>query len=329
MAGDAGHMYMELRGAYNSLSEGGLFVANNDDHNINPYVRVQTYPGGGYAQMNNYAARYDCQYLLGIVSGATFDGRYVYTAVGQVPSSCNPQQKFCDGNAFTFVKQAWLFANAPADIIGSGIDAAGVRTPCTPCSISRVTTVAQSNVNTYSENGGVFGADSLGRVFIHYMQTAYGEWESNCTPGTSLCTFVFSMTPSKYYGGYQYYPNTIDAVSTVNGAAPTTSPWESYDGISLQCCSGATRTQDLVAGGSFTLTPPTPIWNERIFVDSGVEKWDNWLISYDSGTSWAAYCTEYVNSDEFPPQQFYGSNCDGNENTDHPSLPYPGNEGEW
>lgn len=318
-----GYMYMELQGngvglPAKSLSEGGLFVpAPGNDHSINPYVSVP----GNNQQMVNGTARYDCNYDLGFESGATQDGRYIFTASGQLPSSCTPQAAFCSGNQFRYDKQAWLFANAPSDITGLSSDAAGVTTPCINCSISRVTGVAQgNNIDFYTANGDRFGADPNGGVWIHYMQTAFGEWESNCTPGTNLCTFDYSLIPTKYYGGYQYYPGTFNAASLINPSlAATYGPWESWDGINVT----PGRTSDLTASGAFTLTLPTYSWRQGSYKNPGVERVSNWEIN-TGGTTWDTYCTYSHTSDTLPLQELGGEDCDGNENTDHPSMPYPG-----
>lgn len=315
--GDSGYMYMELRGDSGSLGEGGMFVANNNDHSINPYVT-------GTQTMNNGAARYDCAYDLGFESGATLDGKYIFTAAGELPSTCAPEKSFCNGSEFTYVNQAWLFADAPGDINGSGWDAVGVQTPCVNCSISRVTTIAQP-VNTYTEDGSLFASDAFGTVYLHYMQTAFGEWESNCEPGTSLCTFVYSIHPTDYYGGFQYYPNLEDVASVINPSLGATyGPWESFDGINMICCSTSSKTADLTTNQAFVETIPTYMWRERGYKNPGVERVTNWEVSSDNGASYQTYCTASHTADYPPYEDLGGEDCDGYEDTDHPSLPYPG-----
>jgi hypothetical protein len=239
---DAGYLYMELQGSSGSLTEGGLQY--NSDASIAPYLRTP----GGFVTMNNNSVRYTCGENLGIVFGATQSGLYTYTAVGQVPATCSPQTAFCNGNAFTFQGQSWLFEQAAGDINGAGTDPVGDYTPCTNCSVSRVTSIAQNDVGTYDIDGSYFGVNlSSGQNMINWMQVAFGEWESNCVPGTTLCTFDYSTWPLNYYGGPQYYPDSNYSGSDVSGLLGY-GPYESYDGINLSSTGdGYTRT----AGSQF------------------------------------------------------------------------------
>lgn len=185
------------------------------------------------------------------------------------------------------------------------------RPPCLRCSISRVTTIAQNNVTTYIENGDLFASDPFGNTYLHYMQTAFGEWESNCAPGTSLCTFVYSLHPTKYYAGYQYYPNESDARSIINPSlASTNGPWESWDGINMNCCSASGKSV-MTAGGAFTLTLPSYSWRSMTYKNPGVERVTNWEITTDNGSTWDTYCTASHISDSPPYQDLGGETCDG------------------
>ncbi len=73
-----------------------------------------------------------------------------------------------------------------------------------------MTTIAQNGVQTYSLDGSYFGVDESTRNnMINWMQVAYGEWESNCVPGTTLCTFDYSTWPLNYYGGAAILPRLL------------------------------------------------------------------------------------------------------------------------
>jgi hypothetical protein len=124
--------------------------------------------------------------------------------------------------------------------------------------------------------------------------------------------------PTDYYAGYQYYPDETEAASRISSIF-SNGPWESYDGINMTCCA----SQPLAPAGSFTLIPPTYTWRERGYKEPGVDKWTNWQVTID-GVTWDDYCTIDVQSDVAPYQEISPGDCDGNENTDHPGLPYPG-----
>ncbi len=318
--GDQGYLYWEVQGRYGSLSEAGLQY--NNDQNIQPYVSIQ----GTRQQMNNAAAKYTCGQDLGVFAGATYDGRYIFSATGGVP--CQPEVAFCQGNIFTFNNEAWVFANAPGDITGAGTDNVGTPTPCLNCSISRVTAIAQP-FTTYSEDGSYFGITGARENTIHFMQVAFGEWESDCVPGTNLCTGVYSVHPTLYYGGPQYYPNNYDSQSTVQGI-PGYGPWESYDGIDLTCC---TTKGVRPAVAAFDETLPTYSWRTQTYRDPGyygvngpvTATWTDWMVGIN-GSNFQAYCTISGSYQDGGVQPLAGD-CDGNENTDNPGLPYPGDMG--
>lgn len=190
-SGDAGFLYFEIFGRNKSLVEGGLQY--NSDSSIQPYVSSTT-AGFLATKMNNYAAKYGCGVDLGIMHGATYDGSMTYTEVGNLPASLTPETNFYNGNQFTLQNASWLFYQSPGDYTGVGTDPAGSHTPCTMCSITRLTTIGQNYFQSYGIDSSYFGVSGTHNA-IHWMQVAFGEWESNCTPGTSLCTFDYSSDP--------------------------------------------------------------------------------------------------------------------------------------
>ncbi len=102
------------------------------------------------------------------------------------------------------------------------------------CSTTQETTIGQANQYTYNIDGSYFGKDFAANPsnnMVNWMQVAFGEWESDCMPGTSLCTFDYSSDPTAYYQGEENYPNTQVSESNLN--VPTYGPYESYDGIDL------------------------------------------------------------------------------------------------
>ncbi len=233
---DRGFLYFELQGASGSETEGGLQY--NSDTSVQPHL-VSTTRGDLTNDMNNSAAHYGCGMNLGIGHGATSDGSMTYTEVGVLPSDLTPQFVFYSGQEFSLQNAAWLFYQQPGDISGAGTDNLGEPTPCTQCSISQVTSIGQADQYTYSQDGSYFGVDlsaSPQANMINWMQVAFGEWQSNCMPGTSLCTFQYSSDPTAYYQGEENYPNNQISESNLN--VPSYGPYESYDGINLTGSSG-------------------------------------------------------------------------------------------
>jgi hypothetical protein len=231
-------LYWELQGSGNygnttgskSLVEGGLEYYS--DSSIAPYLRsTAVSTNGGYVTMNNNSVRYVCGSTFAIWHGATADGFTTFTEVGMVPTTIDPETEWVNSQDVSLINASWLFFAAPGDYTGSGIDRAGVNTPCLQCSISQVTSIAQNGTSTYNNDGSYFGVDNYGDNAINWLQEGMGEWGSNCVNGTSLCTFYVSSDPLVYYGGPQYYPN-----STVSGSDFGPSgygAYETYDGIAV------------------------------------------------------------------------------------------------
>ncbi len=227
--GDTGFLYFELQGSRGSLVEGGFQY--NSDSSIQPYVRASY--ESGYETLNNSGQHFTCGENIGVLHGETQNAQYTYTTAGQLPSNLQPQTNFYNGQQFTFQNQEWLFGPGGSDFAQEGADPLGNYTPCTGCSISRVTSLAQSYYPNYLLDGSYFGVDTSGYNAINWMQVAFGQWQNNCEPGTSLCTFVYSSQPSRYYGGAQYYPNSDYSSSDINTNV-SYGPYESYDGIDLE-----------------------------------------------------------------------------------------------
>lgn len=153
---------------------------------------------------------------------------------------------------------AWLFGPVPPDDNQPGYDPINYTTPCTGCSVSEVTTIAQPT-STYNADGSYFGIDSNGYNAINWLEVAFGNWQFNCEPGTTLCTFNTDMgNPNSYYGGPQYYPNNI--VSGSNYSTTAYGPYETYDGIALPGGGGSYSGVARKPAGAFNEPlPPAPI----------------------------------------------------------------------
>ncbi len=257
-SGDQGNLYMEItnnsvnNSGSQALFEGGLQF--NASGTIQPYAAQS--PGGNLtSHLTNSNVYYSCGTDMVIVSGITWDSLMTFTEIGIVPPSCVPEYQFCAGQIFTPQNAAWMFYPSP---FGStpGYDAGmGENTPCTNCSISRVTTLAQSSeqyVVGYNLDGSYFGVNPSGGTAIHWMQTAYGHWETDCVPGTTLCTGHYPIDPSTNYGGPQPYPSGCCVASYISGI-PGLGPYESWDGIDMVSTSAA-----LKAGAFAEPIPPLP-----------------------------------------------------------------------
>jgi len=248
---EAGYLYMELTGSSGSETEGGLQY--NSDTSIAPWLNVN----GNIESMSmyNYSTRYGCGQQLAVFAGATTGTQIFYVQVGQVPSYIDPQTEWVNQQQFSLDQASWLFTSAPGDVTGAGTDGAGFYTPCSFCSISKTTTIAQNQIQTYSDDGSYFGVDAADDNTIVWNQLAFGDWASDCYNGTTLCTFDVSADPTVYYSGTQFYPNYPIAQSDVT---PTGyGPYQSYDGISLNGSRGQSIARKPL--GAFTEPlPPMP-----------------------------------------------------------------------
>lgn len=273
-SGDQGNLYFELHGSGNggSLSEGGLQY--NSDNSIQPYVNATS---AHYPTMSGGPYEYNCNSgPMTIIQGATYctgcnpQGEYILTSVGLLPPNINPQTQWINMNSQFFVPNdgMWYWLQAPSDISGAGTDAAGNPTTCMGCSITKLTTIAQSSTNINNSNnncvgyacdGSYFGTDGIAD-YIHWMEVGFGQYASSCN-GTSseTCQIEASTNPLTYYGGSQFFPNTYVANSNFN-PNDGYGPYESYDGIAVGTSSGS-ESRIRLAGGSFQEPlppPPTP-----------------------------------------------------------------------
>ncbi len=256
-SGDAGHLYFEVRGTSGSLTEGGFEYYS--DSSIAPYARSTAVSGNnGYITLTNGTARFIANEQLAIFHGVTDDGAYIFTNSGAVPDNINPQTAWISSQQIQLVNSGWLFIPAPGDVRGAGTDPAGAYGPCMGCSITKVTSIAQNSTTTYSFDGSYFGVDGNGNNAIMWNQVAFGNWGSNCEPGTSLCTFYSSSNPYVYYGGPQNYPDA--ETSQADLSATGYGPYETYDGIDVDP-SSMYFSQARSPLGSFSEPlppPPTP-----------------------------------------------------------------------
>ena len=154
---------------------------------------------------------------------------------------------------FGLTNLGWLFYSVPSGFIDhSGYDPAGIYTPCTGCSVSKVSSLAQSYTSTWTADGSYFGDDQLGHNTINWMQVMFGNEKSNCYQGSNLCTFEHSANPFVYWdGSTEYYPDS--ELSQVNYLSTGYGPYETYDGLNP----GANAPR-FPAGGFTAPLPPTP-----------------------------------------------------------------------
>lgn len=269
-SGDQGNLYFELHGNQSSLSEGGLQY--NSDNSIQPYVNATS---AHYPTMSGGPYEYSCNSgPMVMVQGATDctacspQGEYIFTEVGLLPPNIDPQTQWINMNSQFFIPNdvMWYWLLAPSDISGGGTDAAGNPSPCMGCSITKLTTIAQSSTNIANNNcggyacdGSYFGTDGV-FDYIQWMEVGFGQYATSCN-GTSseTCQIEASSDPLVYYGGSQFFPNTYVANSNFNPSLGY-GPYESYDGIAVGTSAGS-ESRARTAGGSFQEPlppPPTP-----------------------------------------------------------------------
>ncbi len=242
-SGDNGFMYWEWRDAIGGLYEGGMFT-HTGAADINPYLSASV-----HQNLQNPNARYACGNYLGMMAGLVNPAQIggapmVYVVIGNIPGY-NPANAYSPTETVTFQNAAWLFAVAPGDVNHPGLDAAQIQTPCTVCSISRVTSIGQSS---QTNDGSYFGVDANGDNSLHYLEVAYGEWQNTCS-GT-YCEMVHSTNPANFYGGQQNYPSANAADSKISPNGYVT---EAFDGVDTGYLASSTRRQP---AGPFVVPAP-------------------------------------------------------------------------
>lgn len=262
---DNGHVYFEIEGPtnanvgqYGTLTEGGFEYYN--DNSIAPYAR-STAPeyinngSGGYIGLTGGQNRYHAGDLLFLTHGLTADHKYVYMCGGNAPSGLNPRTAWLTSQVFTPQNAGWYFLDAAPDMASQATTTNRARqtTPCISCSVSKVVSIAQTTTTTWQPDGSYFGAGSnFLSDNIRWDQVAFGVYLSNCTKGTSLCTFQASGNPAIYYGGPQYYP--YQGVSNTHPYPSGYGPYQTYDSVNLSGQTGFDNIRS--AGGPFDDTLP-------------------------------------------------------------------------
>jgi hypothetical protein len=251
MPGDVGFLYMELTGSGGSETEGGLQY--NSDISVQPHLNVNG--TDMTSQMTNFSVKYGCGQELVVWAGATIGdlGEY-FVEVGQLPGYINPEDEWVNSQIVSLDNAAWMFTQTPSDINGIGTDGAGAATPCMSCSIAKVASIAQQ-VQTYSVDGSYFGVSGANQNSILWDQLAFGDWNSDCIPGTTLCTFLASADPTDYYAGPETYPSG-SFISQSSMSPNGYGPYESYDGISLNGSRG--QSERVGISGYSEPLPPMP-----------------------------------------------------------------------
>ena len=164
--------------------------------------------------------------------GVMPDSGHTFTMIG-IPDK-DPAVYYLSPNGAYWHSGVWSFFNPPNDVFQPGPDPGGMQSPCTGCSISRMTTIAQNGgYNPYSQS--YFGVQRYGsgspRLSIHWEQVTMGQLVQPCTTGQTqaTCTLKFFTDPNVWGGGFQNFPNAyVSESAAVNNS---NDPYETYDGI--------------------------------------------------------------------------------------------------
>ncbi len=257
--GDAGYLYMEIVGSggenTGSTIEGG-FQYNNDS-SIQAYQRASyTANGaspGSYQQMNysNPGYHFGCGQMLTIIHGiAIANQNYIYTMVGQLPANINPQSQYVNMNSQFFYPNnyVWLWTNPGPDMNGTSKDEAGYTTPCGLCSVSKVTSIAQTG--GYNQDGSYFGTTGS-ENYVKWYEVIFGQYTSSCNGQSGgTCQIASSPDPSVYYAGTQAFPD--DSTAQTNMGPTGWGPYQSSDGIAV----GGSYYSGKVRSASVAFTEP-------------------------------------------------------------------------
>jgi len=223
---EAGYMYAELRDGSGGLQEAGMFTSIGVGQDINPYLSQTT-----SHRIQNGNFRFSCDKYLALMAGLAPNPAggqpYLYVSVGEI-TNYNPQNAFLTSETVTVARPSWLFDLSYGDFNHPGQDLAGSPTPCTTCSITKVTSIGQnpplSDVSTMSYFG--LTDNGNGDNAVHYYEVTFGNWQNGCSQ--YLCSLAYTTDASKWYVGPDYYPDDIAASSLFN---PTGAVYESQDGI--------------------------------------------------------------------------------------------------
>lgn len=293
---DDGELYFEILGSEGSLVEGGLEYYN--DQSIAPHFRSTAAPGNGIVYMQNNTVRYACGQTLAIWHGITSDGSMTFTEVGQVPSNLDPQTAWMNEQIVTLNNASWMFYQAPGDFhTNPNQDGANWPSPCTSCSVSKMTAIAQGNVPSglgYIDDGSYFGTNGQYNE-INWLEVGFGNWASDCTTGTSLCTFDVASDPNVYYGGTEAYPDDSTAQSCTSQTDCSSyvgqtgwGPYESWAGIALP---GSGVPAARTPAGKFTEPLPPPPCNADSYGYCAAS-----TVSYDDATCYIWTYSVHTNS---------------------------------
>ncbi|HTD35007.1 MAG TPA: hypothetical protein VK665_15185, partial [Candidatus Elarobacter sp.] len=150
---------------------------------------------------------------------------YLYVSIGTIPNY-DPSDAFLDTETVTEQNPAWVFASAYGDFNHPGTDGAGVPTPCTVCSVSKVTSIAQNEGDTTDYSYFGVTDNGYGKDGVHWNELTYGNWQAGCN--NSLCTLAYSTDSSRWYVGPDAYPDFGAASADFN---PNGAVYESFDGV--------------------------------------------------------------------------------------------------
>jgi len=223
-----GYLYFEVRGNLGRFAEGGFQY--NSDNSIQPYAQLST--SSQRVGLTNAGAHYMAGNQLALFHGVIDSGTMMFTAAGLAPSGASPETLYISQQSFQIVNAGWMFYPSTGDTSAPGTDLAGNFTPCANCSVSDVVSIGQSSTTTFDLDGSYFGVDiNNGNNVIEWNQVGFGNFASDCAPGTTICTLLISPNPQIYYGGPQFYPD--DFVSEVGFGPTGYGPYESFQGIDL------------------------------------------------------------------------------------------------
>jgi hypothetical protein len=242
---EAGYAYWELRNNQGGLYEGEIFTSYGlpNDNSINPYASASV--GVGLQNGNvRFSCGQDIAIMAGVINPAPGNNAMFFETIGVIPN-WNPSSVWMEDETVTIPNAAWLFTTLP-NTTQTGNDSAGVPTPCTGCSISHVTSIAQHGDNW---DGSFFGVDGYGVPSVHWEETVEGEWLVGCTH-TSICNMEYTPNGSYWYAGQDVYASSTAAVSQFS---PTGYVFESFDGVVATNGSGVTG----VASNYRDPAPPT------------------------------------------------------------------------
>lgn len=203
-SGDSGYMYFNAysAGSAGSVEDAGLWVHQNGGPAYStPFVNLGSNGGYWYHNWTDEQYQYSCGSPVGIFYGTQMNG-LSHLLVG-IPDY-DPTTYSLPPESSTWHHGAWTFWTPNTQLTSPTGTWEGMTTPCTTCSVARMTTISPGNTSGDSSCFGLCNGISS-TPDARWDQIVMGEIVDPCN-GSSVsyeCTIEYP-TDNSWYGGVNY-----------------------------------------------------------------------------------------------------------------------------